>query len=366
MKGAVYMYNAQDIAERIKSTAKRRKVLIKDILASCELSKNTISSMLSGGSTPKSENLAKIADELDCSVDYLLGRKTNNAQENQTLLLDIDITKVFCQDDTVRKFASRIYEALTSLYNSNALLNNIAWLQEFFCESFQDGYILGQFDTNNAFFLALECIILKLYDTYDFISESKTDSKINVFIKSSNMGEKLDKICDVFDDCKNNDKSDKNKRLQFIRNARHAVAHIEHTSIDYANIIKKVGTGTLKIENGCYANKYNYMISVILIPLYKNIVNDELSDEDAIDEIARLYADLNSELLGFLNGVFEFFLINYTNINSVLDNNLEETIEAQVIENSDSPQKFGSYEIAAFGGKEISSFDDDEPGTTLH
>ena len=47
------------------------------MVENCNLSKNTLSSMLSGGSTPKSENLAKIADYLDCSVDYLLGRTDN-------------------------------------------------------------------------------------------------------------------------------------------------------------------------------------------------------------------------------------------------------------------------------------------------
>lgn len=60
------------------------------MLTACELSKNTLSSMISGGSTPKSENLARIADYLDCSVDYLLGRtddpelhtlKVNNKME---------------------------------------------------------------------------------------------------------------------------------------------------------------------------------------------------------------------------------------------------------------------------------------------
>lgn len=68
------MYEPKNIAERIKSLAKIKKVKIADILSSCDLSKNTIASMSSGGSTPKSENLAKIADYLDCSVDYLLGR----------------------------------------------------------------------------------------------------------------------------------------------------------------------------------------------------------------------------------------------------------------------------------------------------
>ena len=68
------MYEATDIAERIKFLAKQKKIQIKTMLEDCGLSKNMLSSMLSGGSIPKSENLAKIADYLDCSVDYLMGR----------------------------------------------------------------------------------------------------------------------------------------------------------------------------------------------------------------------------------------------------------------------------------------------------
>lgn len=71
------MYEANNIAQRIKYLAKEEKVQLKIMLENCNLSKNTLSSMLSGGSTPKSENLAKIADYLDCSVDYLLGRTDN-------------------------------------------------------------------------------------------------------------------------------------------------------------------------------------------------------------------------------------------------------------------------------------------------
>ena len=71
------MYESAHIAERIKIIAKQKKISILNMLRECGLSKNTLSSMLSGGSTPKSENLAKIADYLDCSVDYLLGRTDN-------------------------------------------------------------------------------------------------------------------------------------------------------------------------------------------------------------------------------------------------------------------------------------------------
>lgn len=76
------MYESSNIALRIKAIAKSKNLTIKDMLIECGLSKNTMSSMLSGGSTPKSENLAKIADYLDCSVDYLLGR-TDNPEINK-------------------------------------------------------------------------------------------------------------------------------------------------------------------------------------------------------------------------------------------------------------------------------------------
>ena len=68
------MYISQNTAERIKSIAKSKNIIIKDMLIACGLSKNAISSMLSRGSWLQANNLAKIADYLECSVDYLLGR----------------------------------------------------------------------------------------------------------------------------------------------------------------------------------------------------------------------------------------------------------------------------------------------------
>ncbi len=76
------MHNSQEVANAIKFMAKNKKIAIGELLSGCSLSKNTLSSMLSGGSMPKSENLAKIADYLDCSVDYLLGR-TDNPEINK-------------------------------------------------------------------------------------------------------------------------------------------------------------------------------------------------------------------------------------------------------------------------------------------
>lgn len=68
------MYSSDMVADRIKSTAKQKKCSVGALLSDCGLSKNTLSSMRSGGFLPRIETIVRIADYLDCSVDYLLGR----------------------------------------------------------------------------------------------------------------------------------------------------------------------------------------------------------------------------------------------------------------------------------------------------
>lgn len=75
------MYTAQILSERIKQRAKSQSVRLKDMLVELGLNINTISQI-----TDKKGlacfPLAKIADYLDCSVDYLLGR-TDNPEINR-------------------------------------------------------------------------------------------------------------------------------------------------------------------------------------------------------------------------------------------------------------------------------------------
>lgn len=74
------MYNSSNVAERIKATAKTKGISIKEVLKNAGLGFNTMSNMKT--SMPKADNIAKIADYLDCSVDYLLGR-TDNPEVNK-------------------------------------------------------------------------------------------------------------------------------------------------------------------------------------------------------------------------------------------------------------------------------------------
>lgn len=67
------MYNSTNIAEKIKLYAKKSGIQLKIMLSNLNLNKNTMSNMYNG-SMIKADSLAKIADYLGCSVDYLLGR----------------------------------------------------------------------------------------------------------------------------------------------------------------------------------------------------------------------------------------------------------------------------------------------------
>lgn len=69
------MYNSANVADRIKYIAKMRDITIKQLLTEAGLGLNTMANFKT--SMPKADNLAKIADILNVSTDYLLGRTTN-------------------------------------------------------------------------------------------------------------------------------------------------------------------------------------------------------------------------------------------------------------------------------------------------
>lgn len=70
------MYITQDVVDRVKSILKQKNFTLKAMLLDCDLNVNTISEFAKGKQM-SCISLAKIADYLDCSVDYLLGRTEN-------------------------------------------------------------------------------------------------------------------------------------------------------------------------------------------------------------------------------------------------------------------------------------------------
>ncbi len=70
------MYNAQLSADRIKKALIDLKKTGKQMAIDCELGINVMSN-IRRGDVKSIETFYKIAEYLDCSVDYLLGRTDN-------------------------------------------------------------------------------------------------------------------------------------------------------------------------------------------------------------------------------------------------------------------------------------------------
>ena len=81
------MYESAKVAEIIKKLAKSKNIALKDLFESAGMGRNTMSHMVNG-SMPKADNLARIAERLDCTVDYLLGK--NDEPETDDDEIDIN------------------------------------------------------------------------------------------------------------------------------------------------------------------------------------------------------------------------------------------------------------------------------------
>ncbi len=92
---ALNMYDSPIVANKIKDFAKHKNISLKKILENCQLGSNTFSHMLHGRSVAF-DSLAKIADYLNCSVDYLLGRT------DDPMLHTIEKNKPTMPDNIVR------------------------------------------------------------------------------------------------------------------------------------------------------------------------------------------------------------------------------------------------------------------------
>ncbi len=75
------MQNSQVASERIRLQAKSKNISLKQMLTDVSLGINTISKM-ANGTDVVTNSITKMADYLDCSVDYLLGR-TDNPQAHK-------------------------------------------------------------------------------------------------------------------------------------------------------------------------------------------------------------------------------------------------------------------------------------------
>ena len=79
------MNNSQELYNVIKFKLKEQNKTAAGLIATCELSKNALQSM-KDGYLPRLENICKIADYLNVSIDFLLGRNAPDTAEHIELM----------------------------------------------------------------------------------------------------------------------------------------------------------------------------------------------------------------------------------------------------------------------------------------
>lgn len=67
------MYTSEELTMKIRSAAEKKGINLKELSLRCGLSINALY-QIRGKQGLSCFNLAKLADELECSTDYLLGR----------------------------------------------------------------------------------------------------------------------------------------------------------------------------------------------------------------------------------------------------------------------------------------------------
>lgn len=90
-------FDSKILASRIREVAKSKNIKLKDMLDACDLGKNAMSH-LDNGKSLAHDSLAKIADYLDVSVDYLLGR-TDDPQSHKVKNELIDTVNQLTEDE---------------------------------------------------------------------------------------------------------------------------------------------------------------------------------------------------------------------------------------------------------------------------
>lgn len=125
------MLNSQDIKDIIKAELKKDKSKsVKDMCQVCEVNKNILSTMASG-SMPTLENIAKIADYLGVSVDYLLGRQIKNSTPDEIRSAIISDGVLTIRDTVVTVGGEHIEKHQTKTIESTRqirLSERIQWL----------------------------------------------------------------------------------------------------------------------------------------------------------------------------------------------------------------------------------------------
>ena len=90
-------------SSRIKELCQKNSLAIKNLLSECNINRNFIYDLERSKQIPSADKFERIANRLNCSIDYLLGRTdypyTIQADENGKPVVMPDDEPPICTDD---------------------------------------------------------------------------------------------------------------------------------------------------------------------------------------------------------------------------------------------------------------------------
>lgn len=97
------------LSTTIKALCKSQNITVKKLLEDCRVSRNFIYDLEKKGQMPSIDKLEAIADYLDCSVDYLLGRHSPSETKKD------DSTEALPPDTPLTLYQKQLIEFAESL-----------------------------------------------------------------------------------------------------------------------------------------------------------------------------------------------------------------------------------------------------------
>lgn len=297
------MYNTQEIVNRIEFCLKEKNIPKKQMLVDLNMGINSLSQFAKGREM-SCITFAEIANYLDCSVDYLLGRTierndqkmsnmiTSNSDQDTYML---KLNKVFNQDVSISKYAMHLWEARNEMYSVNQLLPDLL-------------------ESNNKYFVIVFKYLLLLLDSVSEILfpenelENKFSESIKKLIVSENIKTKYLKT-----------KALHNNNKKFIHIIRNHVAHLDHEKSNlFKKYIKTVKETPVTIVKNLPSDESEPVFLGFLLKQYKNETkNVNISNEDLVKSLIIYYTDLSIKLTQLLDDMLNYFFQEYTDATSM-------------------------------------------------
>ena len=310
------------LSNRIKTLCKQKNISVKSLLEDCNMNRNTIYDLEKKGAFPSADKIHTLAVNLDTTTDYLLGKVNTpyyvliNNHQNKTFT--VDVGQLFQQDDTVRRYASRLFEAYNDIYNANTLLQDLL----------NDNNKKPENCNHVAIVLKYIIIVLgeslSLLKTTNQTKEYKT--AVEILTKKEDTKKFYEELLSSFDDT-TTEKRQKKPHPMFIIELRHLIAHYDHEKNEkYSNIVNSIHICQLKEEQRHFLYQQDFLATEIFTKLYREEYQTDETDEIIITKIVAICAEVLNLVCNCLSAMLSDFFETY---------NLTEYISAYDKNNTD-------------------------------